>query len=73
MDCILVSADDWQGIYINGILTEESHEITHEYLVELLKNGYASFTFMNVEGEWVYRDGSLPLLWEDFCKKELGG
>ena len=33
----LVSVDDWEGLYINGVLILEGHSVSLEYFLEYLK------------------------------------
>lgn len=47
---IYVSTDDWEGIYINGVLEYENHSIpTHVWLDILRKNNY----YLDVESYYV--------------------
>ena len=75
----LVKADDWQGLYINGVLVEETHCIQTEDLLEYVKleviksGGISEFEYVvsYVNSEWMEEYGSLPQLIKDIPEEEI--
>jgi hypothetical protein len=69
----LVVADDWQGLYIGGILAEEGHKIQTDDLLEHIKqhvamcDGISDFEYvvLHVNQEWMEDQGSLPQFIKD--------
>lgn len=59
-----VSADDWEGVYVDGELVKEGHEVSLKEFTELLKEHNTHdvvFIFFNDYGcEGVAETGSLP-------------
>jgi len=54
----LVRADNWTGLYIDGVLVEEGHDIQY----------YDLFKHLDIDGEilwcdedWIHQVGRLPL------------
>jgi hypothetical protein len=65
---ILLSADDWEGLFIDGELIDEGHEIRRTELVKAMKT-YSTFDvkfeYFSIEGqEWLEERGSFPM---NFC------
>jgi hypothetical protein len=54
---ILVCGDDWQGLYINGKLVEEGHNIPLDEIFKYLGIEGRSIT---VNDEWLQEQGRLP-------------
>lgn len=54
MKAVLVNADDWQGIFIDGKLDYESHEINLRELKEICKRNKINVT--DIEEKWVTDD-----------------
>ncbi|MEK4006438.1 hypothetical protein [Paenibacillus sp. FSL H3-0333] len=51
---IIVSLDDWEGLYYKDELISEGHEISRERLVRLMKQHKVwdvEFEYLNQEGE----------------------
>lgn len=65
-ECLMVCGDDWEALYINGILEDQDHSLSLEECIE--KIGRLSYCFqeiihktLNEEGiEWLNNIGSLP-------------
>ena len=53
----LVSGDDWEGLYINGNLVTEGHQITNEELLEILG---VDFNTSLADIDWLEERGSFP-------------
>ena len=49
----LISGDNWEGIYHNGLLIYEGHEIGRKYLVDYMK----TFQTFDVEFIWLVDGG----------------
>jgi len=60
---ILADGDDWQGLYFNGVLVTEGHEVTKKELVEALDYRLSdnfSYDEKEVDSAWLANEGSLP-------------
>lgn len=56
---ILVTLDDWEGLYCNNEIIEEGHRISREGLVALMKQHKVldvDFKSLNEEGEKLVQD-----------------
>jgi hypothetical protein len=62
-----VKADDWVGIYKNGVLVEEGHRIPIDNLFEILG---VKFDIIHADQEWLEEFGNLPDKIEDVKKEE---
>ena len=51
---------DWEGLYLNGIIKEQSHDIWRYSIVEYFKDGYDSFILYDADTDWVEKAGCLP-------------
>lgn len=51
---------DWEGLYLNGIIKEQSHDIWRYSIVEYFKDGYDSFIVYDADTDWVEKEGCLP-------------
>lgn len=61
---VIVNADDWQGLYINGVLKFENHSIDLDV--------FAKFAGVELEEKWCNDDwlserGRLPDRLDDVC------
>jgi hypothetical protein len=70
---VLISGDDWQGLYRNGELVCEDHRIrVEDALNEVISSGGISeFTRSECDYDWLSDVGNLPKLLTDvkFCNK----
>ena len=68
---VLVTNDcDWAGVYKDGNLVEEGHQIRTHHLVHLLRDGYSSWKEYTIMGDWLDYECSLPETIEELCQKE---
>lgn len=64
----IVIADDWQGLYVNGILKFEAHRVDADIVLEAVKrevtdcDGINNFKYAIslVDQNWMEEQGSLP-------------
>jgi hypothetical protein len=60
----LIIGDDWEGIYHDGLLIYEGHEVQRRELVNLMKSHETfnvEFKALNDMGiDWLHEEGSLP-------------
>lgn len=66
---VVISADDWEGIYLNDKLLDEGHKITKHQLVDYMRE-YNTFevyfeAFTDEGCRWIEDQGSLPSKYED--------
>jgi hypothetical protein len=64
-DIVLVYADDWEGLYSDGVLEFEGHTIdAHTALKYLIDYNVKlkSISTYEITGEWIYEEGRLPNL-----------
>ena len=69
-------ADDWQGLYVNGFLQEESHEISTIDVLSNMARLYESGEDLFVEQiiinqDWIEECGSFPIEFEDIPQDEI--
>ena len=66
---MLVQGDDWEGLYLNGVLFDEEHKIGNRLLVGYMnihKTLHVEFSSLNDQGnEWIQHEGNLPQLLND--------
>ncbi len=55
---VLVRGDDWEGLYIDGELRYQHHEVPVENIIYHL--GLDNFEFHNVDDDWLFEQGELP-------------
>ena len=70
---LVTNYDDWEGLYLNGILQLEGHTVRREDLMELIINTNKKVTdFEEVDAYgWLYDGGTLPrTLTEVYQKNE---
>ena len=56
---IVVTLDDWEGLYCEGKLIVDDHEIRRESLVRLMKQHLVfdvEFKYLNEEGERIVKE-----------------
>lgn len=51
---IIIRADDWEGLFVDGVLVYEHHEISRRELRELCKEHKINFS--EIEEGWVTDD-----------------
>lgn len=54
MKAIIIKADEWEGLYVNGRLVHEDYEISRKILQRLCKT--FDLNFIDIEEEWVTAD-----------------
>ena len=54
-EVVVVRADDWSGIYINGYLQYEGHSIDDDYWISLLKRAGVNIFDDNYESDEAYK------------------
>ena len=55
------NTDDWEGMYINGELVTENHNIDGRDVIEILaKRGLISGSVVEVDMDWLDEIGRLP-------------
>ena len=72
MKITLVSGCDWKGIYINGHLEYEGHQITDFQWIEILtkcNNTEVDVGSLMVDEEWLSDRGTLPKQLKDVAKR----
>jgi hypothetical protein len=60
---VLASGDDWEGLYLNGVVIQQGHEVTvSDFADTILANGgyVATFTRASVDLDWLSNEGWLP-------------
>ena len=57
---IISESGDWEGLYLNGVLEEQGHDIWRYSVVEYFKDGYDSFRVYDADTNWVENYGGLP-------------
>lgn len=72
MRVVLVSADDWEGIYLDDFLVDESHRFNARDVIEILGDKVIS----DVQFYWINQTymedlGSLPDKFKDIEEKYL--
>lgn len=64
-DIIIAQANDWEGIYIDGVLQLEGHHISNRALAEFIADGVSQgadrVVFRQVNYTWMHENGELPL------------
>lgn len=61
-----VTADDWQGLYIDGNLVLEGHSLSIKSILDILNIKHHS---VEVDDEWMQEEGRLPERIEDIVIK----
>lgn len=73
---VYVTADDWEGVYVNGLLAEQGHRIDSQDWKRLLKYGWQEWYEYDISDncEWLHEEGFLPdALWEFYRKAGFEG
>ena len=74
-----VVGEDWEGIYINNVLTDEGHrirfkdgfEIICKHINELESVNNIQFSTYDIDQDWLEDQGSLPEKFEDISEDVL--
>lgn len=61
-DVVIVSGDNWEGIYINGVLITEGHDLTAGDALASIGIHYSE---LGADAEWLNAEGSLPSFLKD--------
>lgn len=64
---IRVLADDWEGIYVNGILEEQGHSVAFGRLMQIIEHRTVThWVTLEVDPDWIEDEaGELPPRLED--------
>lgn len=54
---LVTNHDDWEGLYVNGVLYTQGHRIDHD---DLLRAVGIELKTVEPDGEWLYGRGNLP-------------
>lgn len=55
---VFITADDWEGLYIDGTLVAEGHNIPRHELMRAL--GFEDYKSLSADYEWLSERGTLP-------------
>ena len=70
VDIVIADADDWQGLYVNGIIEYQDHRLDlHDVLLCLEGRTIVSAKKKYVDMNWIHNVGYLPekieeVIWE---------
>jgi hypothetical protein len=67
MNIDIVSGDDWEGLYVDGVLVYESHTLT---VGRVLRGIGVEFTYVAPDPQWLEERGSLPDRLDDVKRDE---
>lgn len=56
---LVTNYDDWEGLYVDGILKHQGNETDLMDVMLLVKDGYERYEEVEA-GEWLYDCGRLP-------------
>lgn len=58
----LVTGEDWSGLYVNGVLVEQGHQIPQRHVIEHLARIEGEYTSESVipNQQWIEDRGNLP-------------
>lgn len=73
LDVKYVIGEDWEGIYIQGLLRDEGHKIRFkdgfafvcDYINQIGNVDHIEFSTYSIEQEWLENEGSLPEYFSD--------
>jgi hypothetical protein len=57
MDVTYVYSDDWEGLYVDGFLAAEDHNLSMEQVLSALGLEYL---VIEADVEWMEEEGTLP-------------
>jgi hypothetical protein len=64
MKIVLVSGDDWEGLYINDCLITEGHKVTVREVVQAISERLIrldiTYEWKEADYEWLHVRGDLP-------------
>lgn len=53
--------DDWEGVYIDGVIADQNHSVDYRYILEKLNGmGLIRYEEFLVDQDWMYSQGHLP-------------
>lgn len=65
---LVTNYDDWEGVYVDGVLVAEGHQIQKGDFMAILKQSN-TFDYTTEEaGEWLSDWGNLPESYEKFLE-----
>lgn len=64
----IVTADDWQGIYVNGKLVDETHRLRLSDILSILGVDYDD---ISVDQDWMESHGHLPKDFRDIPEEVI--
>lgn len=79
MELIIVDGDDWKGLYVNGKLYTDGHNIRPEYIINAINdnidqlyedNSKIIFKSHNCDYDWIEEAGNFPEKLEDVVLEE---
>src|SRR5579872_611974 len=56
-NAVFVDGDEWQGVYVDGVLVEENHQLRTR---DVLKHFGLADAVVDMDEDWVDMRGSLP-------------
>ena len=62
---ILVDGDDWIGLYVDGVLTDEGHDVTIQELCWRVKDEPFTISYETCDPDWICEVGNFPHKIED--------
>lgn len=65
-----VTSDDWEGLYQNGLLQMEGHQLPPMHVTAILKDGYDEYRYYEIIGTWLQEEGNLPQTLDELYEKE---
>lgn len=57
---VLIDADDWQGLYVDGKLVYEGHRVEMSDLASAANLNFKKEYAEGAKGEWLHENGNLP-------------
>ncbi len=62
-EVVIVKVDDWEGLYVDGVLKNEGHEVRLSWVLEAF--GLPPARSLWADEKWLEEAGSLPALLSD--------
>lgn len=60
-EIVLIKADDWEGLYVNGQLEEENHILYAQDILKVLAQlGLIDYLSKSCDATWLEDEGELP-------------
>lgn len=69
---VLVGGDDWEGLYIDGVLYRQNHSLYPRDILEALEEADVDLmiSFVKAKERWLEKVGRLPLLLKNVKKEK---